>query len=106
MVAGQQEVHTVVRKLRKLFPLKKNKYLKTKLVDIEKNEILKEVTNNEHSNDSDNDFDVKEVKCHNQQRKKKQIIFPTVNLDEYVYSYYNYSNRSYYFNIYLKNIYI
>lgn len=98
----------VVRKLRKLFPLKKNKYLNIKLVDSEKNEIsLKEVTNNEHSNndDSDNDFDAEEAH-HNQQRRKKQIIFPTINLDEYVYSYCNYSNLSYYSKIYLINIYI
>lgn len=84
-LTGQQEVQMIVRKLRKLFPLKKNKYLKTKLVDSEKNEIsLKEETNNEHSNndDSDNDFDAKEAH-HNQQRRKKQIIFPTINLDDY-----------------------
>ncbi|XP_029679744.1 probable ATP-dependent RNA helicase kurz [Formica exsecta] len=82
-LTGQQEVHTIVRKLRKLFPLKKNKI---KLVDSEKSEtFLEEVTSNEHSNhdDSDDNFDTKKALCHNKQRKKKPIILPTINLDDY-----------------------
>lgn len=81
----------IVRKLRKLFPLKKNK---GKLVDSEKSETsLEEVTNNEHSNndDSDDDFDTRKALCHNKQRKKKSTKLPTINLDEYVYSYCNLS---------------
>lgn len=84
-------MYTVVRKLRKLFPLKKNKYPKVKRVNFEESETpLKEVTSNEHSNndDSDDDFDAREALRHNKQRRKKQIILPTINLDEYVYSYF------------------
>lgn len=95
-------MHTIVRKLRRLFPLKKNK---GKLVDSEKSETsLEDVTNNEHSNndDSDDDFDTRKALCHNKQRKKEPIKLPIINLDEYVYLY---CNLSYYSVIYLKNIY-
>jgi len=78
-------VHTVVRKLRKSFPLKKNKQPQVKVQDSEKSETLE--TDKEHSekDDSDDDF-AKEALRRNKQRRKKQIILPTINLDEYVYS--------------------
>jgi len=89
-------VHTVVRKLRKSFPLKKNKQPQIKVVkDSEKNEAP-EALEKEHSekddseDDSDDDFDAEEALRRNKQRQKKQIIFPTINLDEYVHSNYNY----------------
>lgn len=88
-IAGQQEVHTVVRKLRKSFPLRNNKKPQVKVVqDSEKNETT-EALDKEHSEqeDSEDDFDAKEALRRNKQRQKKQIILPTINLDEYVYSY-------------------
>lgn len=91
-IAGQQEVHTVVRKLRKSFPLKKNKRPQVKVVkDSEKGETP-EALDEERSekDDSDDDFDAKEALRRNKQRQKKQIILPTINLDEYVYPYCNY----------------
>jgi len=73
-----------VRKLRKSFPLKKNKQPQVKVKDSEKSETLE--TDKEHSgkDDSDDDF-AKEALRRNKQRRKKQIILPTINLDEYVY---------------------
>lgn len=79
-------MHTVVRKLRKSFPLKKNKNPQVKVVkDSEKCES--EELDKEHSeeDESDDDFDAKEALRRNKQRQKKQIILPTINLDEYVY---------------------
>ncbi|KYN01320.1 PREDICTED: probable ATP-dependent RNA helicase kurz [Cyphomyrmex costatus] len=84
-LTGQQEVHTVVRKLRKLFPLKKNKQSQVKMVeDPEKNKVP-EASDKEHSekDDSDDDFDAEEALRRNKQRQKKQIILPTINLDDY-----------------------
>lgn len=81
-------MHTVVRKLRKSFPLKKNKQPQVKAMkDSEKSETS-ETPDKEQSekDDSDDDFDVEEALRRNKQRQKKQIILPTVNLDEYVYS--------------------
>lgn len=84
--AGQQEVHTVVRKLRKSFPLKK-KHPQVEVIDSKKKSETSEASDKEHSekNDSDDDFDAKEALRRNKQRRKKQIILPTINLDEYVY---------------------
>lgn len=79
-------MYTVVRKLRKLFPLKKNKY-QVKQVNLEENETMEVTKNNEHSNNDesdDDDFDAKQALRFNKQRRKKQIILPTINLDEYV----------------------
>lgn len=84
-LTGQQEVYTVVRKLRKLFPLKKNKY-QVKQVNLEENETMEVTKNNEHSNNDesdDDDFDAKQALRFNKQRRKKQIILPTINLDDY-----------------------
>lgn len=84
-------MHTVVRKLRKSFPLKKNKP-QVKVVKNSKN--TPEAPDKEHSekDDSDDDFDAEEALRRNKQRQKKQIILPTINLDEYVYPYCNYFN--------------
>ncbi|KYQ50329.1 putative ATP-dependent RNA helicase kurz [Trachymyrmex zeteki] len=85
-LTGQQEVHTVVRKLRKSFPLKKNKQPQVKVVkDSEKNEAPdKERSEKDDSeDDSDDDFDAEEALRRNKQRQKKQIILPTINLDDY-----------------------
>jgi len=112
-VAGQQEVHTVVRKLRKSFPLKKNNPQIKVVKDSEKNEAP-EALDKEHSekddseDNSDDDFDAEEALRRNKQRQKKQIILPTINLDEYVHSNYNtiillFHNVS---QIYHKNIYV
>ncbi|XP_024872377.1 probable ATP-dependent RNA helicase kurz isoform X1 [Temnothorax curvispinosus] len=85
-LTGQQEVHTVVRKLRKSFPLRKNKKPQVKVVqDSEKNETT-DALDKEHSEqeDSEDDFDAKEALRRNKQRQKKQIILPTINLDDYL----------------------
>ncbi|XP_029167253.1 probable ATP-dependent RNA helicase kurz [Nylanderia fulva] len=85
-LTGQQEVHTVVYKLRKLFPLKKNKY-QVKRVNLEEKETMEATENNDHSNndefDDDDDFDAKQALHHYKQRRKKQIILPIINLDDY-----------------------
>lgn len=77
---------TVVRKLRKFFPLKKNKPLVKVVKDTEK---MSETSDTEHNekDDSEDDFDAEEALRRNKQRQKKQIILPTINLDEYVYIY-------------------
>lgn len=78
-------MHTVVRKLRKSFPLKKNKQPQVKVVkDSEKYEM----SDKEHSgkDESDDDFDAQEALRRNKRRQKKQLILPTINLDEYVLS--------------------
>jgi len=84
-VSGQQEVHTVVRKLRKSFPLKKNKQPQVKVKDSEKSETLETDKEHNEKDDSDDDF-AKEALRRNKQKRKKQIILPTINLDEYVYT--------------------
>lgn len=86
-------MHTVVRKLRKAFPLKKNNQPQTKLPDSVKTPA-KEATNEEPSEEdnSDDDFDAKEALRRNKQRQKKQIVLPIINLDECVYSTLNRSN--------------
>jgi len=87
--AGQREVYTVVRKLRKAFPLKKNNQPQIKLVNAEENKIPTKEAMNEEFNEEDNsddDFDAKEALRRNKQRQKKQIILPTINLDEYIHS--------------------
>ncbi|KAL0100806.1 hypothetical protein PUN28_019294 [Cardiocondyla obscurior] len=83
-LTGQQEVHTVVRKLRKSFPLKKNKPQVKVVKNFDKNETL-EASDKEHSekDDSDDDFDAEEALRRNKQRQKKQIVLPTINLDDY-----------------------
>jgi len=86
-VTGQQEVHTVVRKLRKAFPLKKNKPFQVKSINLEKSKSSsKEVTNEIQSekDDTDDDLDAEEALRRNKQRRKKQIVLPNINLDEYV----------------------
>ncbi|XP_011057226.1 PREDICTED: probable ATP-dependent RNA helicase kurz [Acromyrmex echinatior] len=87
-LTGQQEVHTVVRKLRKSFPLKKNKQPQIKVVkDSEKNEaseaLDKEHSEKDDSEDDSDDFDAEEALRRNKRRQKKQIILPTINLDDY-----------------------
>lgn len=87
-----------MRKLRKSFPLKRNKHFQVKVVkDSEKNKTP-ETPDKEHSeeDDSDDDFDAMEALHRNKQRQKKQIILPTINLDEYVYTYRNYFNLPYF----------
>ncbi|KAL6420695.1 hypothetical protein ACFW04_013977 [Cataglyphis niger] len=83
-LTGQQEVHTIVHKLRKLFPLKKNE---GNLVNFKKSETsLEDITNNEHSNndDSDDDFAIrKALRQYNKQRKKERFKLPIINLDDY-----------------------
>lgn len=76
-----------MRKLRKSFPLKKNRPKVKVVKDDEKNETS-EAPDKEHSekDDSDDEFDAKEALRRNKQRQKKQIILPTINLDEYVYT--------------------
>lgn len=94
---GQKEVLTLVRKLRKAFPLKKNKHPGVAPIDAKKNDEAEEKTDEEHSekNDSDEDFDAEKALRRNKQRHKKQIVLPTINLDEYVHlcvCYCSYSN--------------
>lgn len=93
-----------MRKLRKSFPLKKNKHSQVKVVDSEKKSETPEASDKEHSekDDSDDDFDAKEALRRNKQRQKKQIILPTINLDEYVYLYCNPFNLSCFSEIYDK----
>lgn len=98
----------MVRKLRKSFPLKKNKRPQVKVVkDSEKGETP-EALDEERSekDDSDDDFDAKEALRRNKQRQKKQIILPTINLDEYVYLYCNYFTLPCFFLKFIKNIYV
>ncbi|KAL6256172.1 hypothetical protein P5V15_012288 [Pogonomyrmex californicus] len=86
-LTGQQEVHTVVRKLRKAFPLKKNKQFQVKKVDSEKDGVPSKETSNKEDGekeDSDDDFDDKEALRRNKQRQKKQVILPSINLDDYL----------------------
>ncbi|KAH0955035.1 hypothetical protein HN011_004649 [Eciton burchellii] len=85
-LTGQQEVYTVVRKLRKAFPLKKNNQPQIKLVNPEESKTSTKEAMNEEVNEEDNsddDFDAKEALRRNKQRQKKQIILPTINLDDY-----------------------
>lgn len=87
-IIGQQEVHTIVRKLRKAFPLRKNK-LQVKPINLEKNKLSsKEAVNevqSEKDDDTDDDFDAEEALRRNKQRQKKQIVLPNINLDKYVH---------------------
>ncbi|XP_011697160.1 PREDICTED: probable ATP-dependent RNA helicase kurz [Wasmannia auropunctata] len=80
-LTGQQEVHTVVRKLRKAFPLKRIKQPQVKVVNTEKSETS-EASDKEQDEEKD-DFDAEEALRRNKQRQKKQIILPTINLDDY-----------------------
>ncbi|XP_012532022.1 probable ATP-dependent RNA helicase kurz [Monomorium pharaonis] len=80
-LTGQQEVHTVVRKLRKAFPFKKNKPQVKMVKDSEEMPEASDKESNE--NDSDDDFDAEKALRRNKQRQKKQIILPTINLDDY-----------------------
>lgn len=80
-------MHTVVRKLRKAFPLRKNKLHPIKLINLEKSKSSsEEVTNEAQSaeDDTDDEFDAEEALRRNKQRQKKQIVLPNINLDEYV----------------------
>lgn len=101
-VPGQQEVLTVVRKLRKSFPLKKNKHPQVKVVKESEKYEMSEIVDKEHSekDESDDDFDAKEALRRNKQRRKKRIILPTINLDEYVHPYWHYFNLLYFPEIY------
>lgn len=80
-------MHTVVRKLRKAFPLKNNKRPRIKRTDSAKDETAsKEAADEEHGEKgSDDDFDAKEALRRNRLRQKKQIELPKINLDECVY---------------------
>nr|XP_012232791.1 PREDICTED: probable ATP-dependent RNA helicase kurz [Linepithema humile] len=87
-LTGQQEVHTIVRKLRKAFPLRKNKLFRqqVKSINLEKSKSpSKEVTNETQSeeDDTDDDFDAEEALRRNKQRQKKRIVLPNINLDDY-----------------------
>lgn len=86
-LTGQQEVHTIVRKLRKAFPLKKDKYPQVKQTGTEAgNASLKETVDEEEHDENrfDDEFDSKEALRRNKQRRKKQQMeLPNINLDNY-----------------------
>ncbi|KAG5892504.1 hypothetical protein JTB14_034503 [Gonioctena quinquepunctata] len=72
-VTGQQEVNSLMRKLRKAFPLRhKNKIL-------EKNDKIKEETENVSSEDEE----VEEGMKKSLNKRKKIRIIPEINLDDY-----------------------
>lgn len=85
-------MHTVVRKLRKSFPLRKNKQPQVKVVEDSEKYEMSEILDKEHSekDESDDDFDAEEALRRNKQRQKKQIVLPIINLDEYVHPYCHY----------------
>ncbi|KAG7212083.1 hypothetical protein KM043_012436 [Ampulex compressa] len=85
-LTGQQEVKSVVNKLRKYFPLKKRKGIPKKPLKQEKNKNSKETEkkNIEEEKDTSEDesyFD--EAIRSNKQKRKKQLELPEINLDDY-----------------------
>lgn len=81
-------MHTVMRKLRKAFPSKKNKHPSFKPANSGKSERSSKEMDEERSgndDDSDNDFDAEEALRRNKQKRKKQIELPNINLDKCVY---------------------
>lgn len=85
--AGQQEIHTVVRELRKAFPLKNDKHRRVKQAKYKNKITLRETVDEQHSEkDSDDDFDLKEALRRNKRRRKKQMMkLPIINLDKYIH---------------------
>ncbi|XP_014479502.1 PREDICTED: probable ATP-dependent RNA helicase kurz [Dinoponera quadriceps] len=76
-LTGQQEVHTVVRKLRKAFPLRKARVKQTDSSDMSEC-ASKEAADEEQCEE---DFDDKEALRRNKLRRKEQL--PNINLDNY-----------------------
>ncbi|KAK2584403.1 hypothetical protein KPH14_006785 [Odynerus spinipes] len=81
-LTGQQEVNTVVRKLRQAFPFKKDKNNSLKVPKVEENE---EVNKSDHEEEnSEDDFDDKEAIKRSKQKHKKQLLnLPHIDLDNY-----------------------
>ncbi|EFN84450.1 Probable ATP-dependent RNA helicase kurz [Harpegnathos saltator] len=84
-LTGQQEVHTVVRKLRRAFPLPKRNKIKRTTLDNKTapKEEADEEQSEKHS-DSDDDFNAREALRRNRlRRKKRRFELPNINLDNY-----------------------
>ncbi|KAI4504513.1 hypothetical protein M0802_000063 [Mischocyttarus mexicanus] len=81
-LTGQQEVNSVVRKLRKAFPFKKGQ---TNTLETEKVEKNEETNKSDHDEEnSEDDFDDKEAIKRNKQKNKKQFLnLPRIDLDNY-----------------------
>ncbi|KAL2718178.1 putative ATP-dependent RNA helicase kurz [Vespula squamosa] len=80
-LTGQQEVNSVVRKLRKAFPFKKGK---TNLLEAKVEESKGINASDRNEENSENDFDDKEAIKRNKQQHKKQFFnLPRIDLDNY-----------------------
>ncbi|XP_011328885.1 probable ATP-dependent RNA helicase kurz isoform X2 [Ooceraea biroi] len=86
-LTGQQEIHRLVNRLRKAFPLKKYNKIQTNLAHPEKNKTLTKETTNEESSEEDNSEDEFERQAmealHRNKRRRRQHVLPTINLDDY-----------------------
>ncbi|XP_015512446.2 probable ATP-dependent RNA helicase kurz isoform X1 [Neodiprion lecontei] len=81
-LTGQQEVNTIVRKLRKAFPLRNKKFMLKKQ---EAKEIQQEKEPSSNNSESDEGLDMdRVVKNARKHRKKlKEVKLPELNLDNY-----------------------
>ncbi|XP_054016492.1 probable ATP-dependent RNA helicase kurz [Hylaeus anthracinus] len=76
-LTGQREVNFVVRKLRKMFPMKSKKEIWKRPQESQKEE------DNSENEDSDDDFRCKEAIRYAKLRQKKEIQLPNIDLDNY-----------------------
>ncbi|XP_048505748.1 probable ATP-dependent RNA helicase kurz isoform X2 [Athalia rosae] len=81
-LTGQQEVNTVVRKLRKAFPIRNRKLL-LKQQEVKQKEKAEETNSNNGESDEDLDMDRVARNARKNKKKTKEIKLPELNLDNY-----------------------